>query len=192
MKFHRNTIWLVPLLIIVTYPLWSVPVGTFLSPRGSVTPTPNQQQPDNHDFNMDTVQILQNQKGQKTALIRSRKAHTGANPNVVVMEFVNADLFDAKGNITKIIANTGKYSITSKVLTLIDDVVINRTQDKQFLYTNLLIYDSEKLTVKCPGKIRLEGKNIEIDGGSLDYDVTSETYVIGKRVHCVINGFIKP
>ncbi len=192
MKFHRNTIWLIPLLIIVTYPLWSVPVGKFLSPRGSVDPAPNQQPSDNQNFNMNTVQILQNQKGQKTALIRGRKAHTGANPNVLVMEFVNADLFDAQGNITKIIANTGQYNTTSKVLTLTEDVVINRTKDQQFLYTNLLLYDSEKRTVKCPGKIRLEGKNIEIDGGSLDYDVTSGTYAIGKRVHCIINGFIKP
>lgn len=192
MKFHRNTIWLVPLIIIVTYPLWSVPVGNFLSPRGSVDPAPIPLHPDNQNFNMNTVQILQNQKGQKTALVRGRKAHTGVNPNVLVMEFVNADLFDAQGNITKIIANTGEYNTTSKILTLTDDVVINRIHDKQFLYTDLLMYDSEKRTVKCPGKIRLEGKNIEIDGGSLDYDVTSGSYEIGKRVHCIINGFIKP
>ncbi|TKB26259.1 LPS export ABC transporter periplasmic protein LptC [Desulfopila sp. IMCC35006] len=192
MKFHRNTIWLVPLIIIVTYPLWSVPVGNFLSPRGSVDPAPIPLHPDNQNFNMNTVQILQNQKGQKTALVRGRKAHTGVKPNVLVMEFVNADLFDAQGNITKIIANTGEYNTTSKILTLTDDVVINRIHDKQFLYTDLLMYDSEKRTVKCPGKIRLEGKNIEIDGGSLDYDVTSGSYEIGKRVHCIINGFIKP
>ena len=108
------------------------------------------------------------------------------------MEVVDADLFDEKGNITKIVANTGQYSTTSKILTLTDDVVINKTQDKQFLYTDLLIYDSEQRTVKCPGKIRLEGKNISIDGGSLDYDIASGTYVIGKRVHCIINGFIQP
>ncbi len=192
MKSHRNTIWLVPLLIIITYPLWSLPVGTFLSPKGSFDPPPNKQQPDTHNFNMDTVQILQNQKGEKTALIRARKAHTGEDSDILVMEFVNADLFDEEGNITKIIANTGQYNTTSKILTLTDDVVINKTLDEQFLYTNLLIYNSEKRTVNCPGKIRLEGKNIEIDGGSLDYDITSVTYVIGKRVHCVIQGFVKP
>ena len=77
MKFHRNTIWLVPLLFIVTFPLWSVPVGKFLSPRGSFDPGPNQQQPDTQNFNMDTVQILQNQKGKKTALIRARQSPHG-------------------------------------------------------------------------------------------------------------------
>lgn len=191
MKFHRNTIWLVPLLCIITFPLWSVPVGTFLSPRGRFDPTPNHQQPDTQNFNMDTVQILQNQKGKKTALIRADKAYTGKDENVIIMDSVNADLFDEKGNITKIIAKTGEYSTTSKVLTLTDEVVINKTQDKQFLYTNLLIYNSEQRAIQCPGKIRLEGKNITINGGSLDYDIASGTYVIGKRVHSIINGFIK-
>ncbi len=192
MKFHRNTIWLVPLLFIVSFPLWSVPVGNFLSPRGSFDPGPNHQQPDTQNFNMDTVQILQNQKGRKTALIRANKAHTGEDPNVLVMEVVDADLLDVNDNITKIIAKTGQYNTTTKVLTLTNDVVINKTQDQQFLYTDLLIYDSEQRTVTCPDKIRLEGKNIEINGGSLDYDIASGTYVIGKRVHSIINGFIQP
>ena len=192
MKFHRNTIWLIPLLFIVTFPFWSVPVGKFLSPRGSIDPGPSPQQPDTHNFNMDTVQILQNQKGKKTALIRAGKAHTGEDPNVLIMEAVDADLFDEKDNITTIVAKTGEYSTTSKILTLTDKVVINKTLDQQFLYTDLLIYDSGQRTVKCPDTIRLEGKNIRIDGGSLDYDIASGSYVIGKRVHCIIDGFVQP
>lgn len=192
MKFHRNTIWLIPLLIIVSFPLWSVPVGNFLSPRSGIDPEPSRQQPDTYNFNMDTVQILQNQKGKKTALIRADKAHTGEDPDVLVMETVDADLFDEQDNITNIVAKAGEYSTTSKILTLTNDVVINKTQDQQFLYTDLLIYNSGQRTVTCPDAIRLEGKNIRIDGGSLDYDIADGTYVIGKRVHCVIDGFIQP
>lgn len=193
MKFHRKTIWLVPLIIIVTFPFWSIPVGNFLTPRGDFDAQPEKnKQPASHNFNMDTVKILQNQKGEKTALIRARKAHTGENSDILIMEFVNADLFDKEGNITKIIANTGKYNTTSKILTLIDDVVVNKTLDKQFLYTDLLIYDSDKRTVHCPGKTRLEGEKVEIDGGSLDYDIKTGTYVIDKKVRCLIKGFIKP
>ena len=193
MKVHRNTIWLIPLLVIVTFPLWSIPVGNFLTPRGDFGLKPElKKKPASHNFNMDTVKILQNQKGEKTALIRARRAHTGEDPNILIMEFVNADLFDKEGNITKIIANTGKYSTTSKTLTLSDDVVVNKTVDKQFLYTDLLLYDSDKRTVHCPGKTRLEGEKVEIDGGSLDYDIKTGTYVIDKRVRCLIKGFIKP
>ena len=192
MKFHRNTIWLIPLSIIVTFPLWSIPVGNFLAPRGDFAPAPKNQKSDTHNFNMDTVKILQNQHGKKTALIRARKAHTGEDPNLLILEVVSADLFDEEGNITNIVAKTGKYSTTTKILTLIDDVVVNKTLDNQFLYTDLLLYDSEQRTVSCPGKTRLEGDGVEINGGSLNYDIKSETYLIDKRVHCIINGFINP
>jgi LPS export ABC transporter protein LptC len=193
MKFHRNTIWLIPLIFIVTFPLWSIPVGNFLAPRSSSNPAPKNPQSDSHNFNLDTVKILQNQNGKKTALIRARKAHTGEeDPDLIIMEFVNADLFDEEGNITHVIANTGKYSTTSKILTLIGDVVVNKTQDNQFLYTDLLLYDSEQRTIKCPGKTRLEGEEVVVDGGRLNYDIRSRTYVIDKRVKCTIHGFIQP
>jgi len=174
MKFHRNIIWLVPLGIIVTYPLWSIPVGNFLSPRSNFDP------------------ILQNQQGQKTAVIRAQRARTGEDPNLLIMELVSADLFDAAGNINTILANTGQYSTTNKMLTLSGDVVINKTVDKQFLYTDLLLYDSDQRTVNCPGKTRLEAEQAQIDGGSLHYDIKSGTYIIDKGVTCIIDGFIKP
>ena len=128
MKFHRNTIWLVPLFFIITFPLWSSPLGNFLNPPGDFDPTPQNQNSDTHNFNMDTVKILQNQKGNKTALIRAAKAHTGKNPNLLVMEFVSADIFDNEGNITKIIANTGKFDTKTNILTLIDDVSCQQNQ----------------------------------------------------------------
>jgi LPS export ABC transporter protein LptC len=192
MKFHRNTIWLIPLSIIVSFPLWSIPVSDFLTPRGGFDPAPIQQDPDTHNFNMDTVRILQNQKGKNTAIIRAAKAQTGQAPDIIIMELVNADLFDAEGNVTKVIANIGQYSTTTKILTLTDDVVVNKIRDNQFLYTDLLHYDAELRTVNCPGKTRLEGDKIEIDGGRLQYDIKSEKYVIDQGVHCIIDGFLKP
>ena len=192
MKFHRNTIWLIPLSIIVSFPLWSIPVSDFLTPRGGFDPAPIQQDPDTHNFNMDTVRILQNQKGKNTAIIRAAKAQTGQAPDIIIMELVNADLFDAEGNVTKVIANIGQYSTTTKILTLTDDVVVNKIRDNQFLYTDLLHYDAELRTVNCPGKTRLEGDKIEIDGGRLQYDIKSGKYVIDQGVHCIIDGFLKP
>ncbi|EKD38706.1 MAG: hypothetical protein ACD_75C00636G0004, partial [uncultured bacterium] len=50
MRFHRNTIWLVPLLFILTFPLWSPPIGRFLTPRGGFDPDLNKKPPDTHNF----------------------------------------------------------------------------------------------------------------------------------------------
>ncbi len=193
MKLHRNTVWFIPLLFIVTFPLWSIPVGHFLTPRGGIAPNLNQESVDKQNFNMQTIRILQNQKGKDTAVIRAEKARTSPSDlDLVIMEKVNAEIFDDGGNITHIASQSGEYKMAARTLTLIKDVVVNKTRDKQFLYTDLLHYNSEKRTINCPGKTRLKSEEAEIDGGSLEYDINSQTYVIGKRVKCLIKGFIKP
>lgn len=192
MKVHRNTIWLIPLLLFVTFPLWSIPVSDFLTPRGGFDPDLKAGKEKTRQFNMDRVKILQNQDGQKTALIRAEKAQTGKNEDTLLMEKVNADIFDEDGNVTNIVANRGRYSTVTKILTLTDDVVVNRIDDNQFLYSDLIHYDSEKRTVNSPGKTRLTGEDVEINGGSLDYDIPTRSYVIGNRVHCILKGFVEP
>lgn len=192
MKFHRNSIWLIPLLLIITFPVWSHPIGKFLTPRGGFDPEVKKAPKKSHDFKMDKVKITQNQRGKKTALIKADRAKTGDSPEIFLMENVNADIYDENGNITKIIARTGKYNTVSNRLTLMDNVVVNKTADKQFLYSDLLHYDSQNRTVHSPGATRLVAENASIDGGSLHYDIKTQTYEITKRVQCEITGFIEP
>lgn len=192
MKFHRNTIWLIPLLAVFTFPIWSVPLGKFLTPRGGFDPDVKKPPAKSHDFNMDRVKITQNQEGKDTALILADKARTGTTPDILLMENVDADIYDTSGNITKITAQKGRYNTVSKLLTLSENVVVNKRVDKQLLYSDLLHYDSERRTVFSPGATRLEAENASIDGGNLHYEINTSTYEIGGRVHCIINGFIAP
>jgi LPS export ABC transporter protein LptC len=193
MKLHRNSVWFIPLLFIVTFPLWSVPVGDFLTPRGGIAPNLNQEAVEYHNFTMQTIRILQNQKGKDTAVIRAEKARTNPSAlDLVIMEKVDAEIYDDGGNVTHITSQSGEYNLAAKTLSLIKDVVVNKTRDQQFMYTDLLHYNGEKRTVNCPGRTRLKSEEAEIDGGSLDYDISSQSYVIGKRVKCLIKGFIEP
>jgi len=76
MKFHRNTIWLIPLAFLISFPLWSIPLGNFLTPRGGFDPDINKESGDHQNFTMQKVSILQNQKGKDTAVIRAANART--------------------------------------------------------------------------------------------------------------------
>ncbi len=193
MRIHRNTIWLIPLAFLVTFPLWSIPVGEFLTPRGGFDPDINKENADQHNFTMQTVTILQNQNGKDTAVIRAANARTNPdNLEVVILDKVSADVFDDSGSMTLITSQRGEYNATAKVLTLIKDVVLNKTQEKQSMYTDLLIYNSDQRTVNSPGKTRLKSETAEIDGGAFDYNIANQTYIFNKRVKCLINGFIEP
>jgi LPS export ABC transporter protein LptC len=193
MRIHRNTIWLVPLAILITFPFWSIPVGNFLTPRGGFDPDINKENNDHHNFTMQTVTILQNQKGQDTAIIRAAHARTKEDDlDVVVLDKVNAEVFDDNSNVTQITSESGEYNMSGKMLTLIQDVVLNKSADKQSMYTDLLIYDTLKRTVNSPGKTKLKSETAMIEGGSFDYNVNNQTYVFSKKVKCLINGFIEP
>lgn len=192
MKFSRNTIWLIPLTLLVTFPLWSIPVSKFLAPRGGFDSEAQKTQTETHNFNMNSLKILQNKEGRNTAIIRATRAETGKDPDVYLMEDVNADLINDEGEVTNVTAKQGEYRSTIKLLTLKKDVVVHKIAQKQFLYTDLLHYSSIERTIKCPEKMRIVGDDVQIDGGSLDYDIKTKTYDIGKRVHCVLNGFVAP
>lgn len=193
MKFHRNTIWLIPLAFLISFPLWSIPLGNFLTPRGGFDPDINKESGDHQNFTMQKVSILQNQKGKDTAVIRAANARTNPdNLDIVILDKVNAEVFDDDGRVTLITSQRGEYSMAGRVLALIKDVVLNKTQEKQFMYTDLLIYNSDDRTVNSPGKTKLKNETAEINGGSFDYNINTQTYVFDKKVKCLISGFIEP
>jgi len=192
MKPHRNTIWLIPLFLVVTYPFWSIPVGKFLTPRGGFDPEIKKAPSTSHDFTMERVKITQNQGGKTTALIIADRARTSGESDILLMDNVDADLFGDNNEITKVTSKKGKYNSNTELLTLIDDVVVNKTADNQVMYTELLHYDNQMRTVYCPGPTTLVGDGVSVDGGRLNYDIISETYIIDKRVYVIIKDFDNP
>jgi len=188
---RRNYIWLVPLTLIVTFPLWRIPAGAFLAPR--VTYETHRENDDKRqNFTMQNVRILQNKNGRVSAEIRAKTAFTTETPEEYRMETVNADIYNAKGEPTNISAEQGIFNGASQQLTLLDNVVIVKENDDQHLYTDLLYYDDSKKLVYCPNATRIEGKDVRIDGTGLTHDMVKGTYELGGRVHCLLKGSISP
>ena len=192
MRLNRNTIWLIPLAIIFSYPLWSIPVGRFLAPRGNFDEKKADQAETTQVFTMQEVKIIQNDQGHKSAEIVARHARTDDDPNILILDGVNANLFDNNNEVTNIVAKQGDYNMATKMLTLIENVVVDKVKDNQQLYTDLLHYDNIKNTVDCPGPTRIKGDTFEVKGGNLFYDLKTRSYVLANRVSCDIRGFIQP
>ncbi len=186
LQFRRNAIWLIPLLLMITYPLWSIPVGNFLAPRDGDEQLAVSQKERN--FNLQGVKITLNRNGMKTAFILSSNARTGP-ANTLIMEDVTAELYDKNGKATRILAKQGVYNTKSERLTLKKDVVIHKKADQQVLYTQLLHFDNAKQTVQCPGTTRIVAKGATLNGGSFNYDIKSATYVLEKPVRCEFTEF---
>ncbi len=188
----RNLIWLIPLALLLTFPLWRRPLTAFLAPRGGYDPALVRNQSDTHDFTMDNVHIIQSHDGRTTLNIVAERAMTGKTADEFIMEDVNATITGEKGELTHITARKGLFDKSSSLLSLIDDVVIKKPEEHYEIYTDLLHYNDKTKIADCPGATRLIGKDISIKGASLKYNMLTNSYDIGGRVHCTLNEVIHP
>ena len=189
---RRNGIWLIPLFFFLTFPLWRIPVAAFLAPRGGYDPGFANRQSDEHHFVIENTDIIQFERGKKTADIKAGKALTGKLPNDFILENVNADILAKNGEKTHITARDGLYNTISRKLTLANNVLVVRENDKFTLNTDLLNYYDDTKKAVCPGKTTVTGDGVKISGGSMTYDLIKRTYTVGGRVHATIQGFGRP
>jgi LPS export ABC transporter protein LptC len=186
---RRNSLWLIPILIIVTFPIWKIPIGSFLAPRGGYDPEIFKRKYDEHNFSMVNVNILQSEDGQKTTDIHAVKALTSKLPNEYILEIVTANVINKEGKVTNITADSGIYNTLTRSLKLVRNVVITNKEDKFTVTTDLLLYFDDKGKVHCPKKTQFKGDGIDIEGSSFDYDITRGFYEVGGRVKTTLKGY---
>lgn len=193
MRIHvRNFIWLVPLALLLTFPLWRQPLDAFLSPRGGYDPSLALNRQEVQDFTMTRVRITQSHNGQKTLDLAAVRALTGKTSDEFEMEDVNATITSKEGEQTHVTAREGLFDKGSSLLILKDDVVIKKPRDNYEIYTELLHYNDKTKIANCPGPTRLIGETVSIKGGSLEYNLLSNSYDIGGRVYCTLTDFVRP
>lgn len=190
MILHRNALWLVPLLCIVTFPLWKIPVGNFLTPRITEDSPGNQKEKkEGYNFAMNSVIIRQIEAARETAVIHAVTASSSEqHPNEYILEQVDGDIIDNQDNTTNIIADSGTYNVETKLLKLTGNVVITNHTDNSTMKTSLLYYDGKQRMVTSPQKTKLLGKGITVDGSSFEHDMNTGMYTVGGRVNCVLQG----
>ena len=187
MLTRRNAVWLVPLILAVAYPLWHGVLAAFLAPRGGFDPGYARTEKESYNFRLTKPVIFEYKDGKQSTVIRAQTGYSTEKPDEYALEAVDADIFNAQGDITHIVAQKGIFQTTDKLLTLTDNVIIEKKSDKQRFYSDLLYYDDKKQTVTCPGPIRLVSDNIEVSGSSFFYDVGAGRSEVGGRVKSLVN-----
>lgn len=185
---RRNTVWIIPLLALFTFPIWKIPVGAFLSPRGDIQPQTQQKEkaPGNR-LSMKDVVIYKYKGNKQDTVIRSNRAYSGDNPDLIFFDKVDADVFDKDGEIIKITSKEAEYNQKSQILILIKDVVADKYASSQKLLTEKMNYNTVTEVAHAPGKTTLISPDAEIVGGNFTYDVTTSTYTMKKRVSTLIH-----
>ncbi len=183
---RRNLIWLIPVCLIITYPLWKIPVISFLTPPGTYDPSLTEKRELQHSFKMGKVTITQSENGKQTAHIVASKAFSAKKPFFFTLENIVANIVSESGSVTTITANNGTYDQKKERLRLQGDVVINNTTEKYIIETDLLFYNGSTQFIRSPSPTLLKGDGITISGSAFIHDMKKSTYRIKGRVHSTI------
>ncbi|MCI5224282.1 MAG: LPS export ABC transporter periplasmic protein LptC [Candidatus Electrothrix sp. AR4] len=184
---YRNLIWLIPVTLMLSSPLWQDYVAHFLTPRGGYDKIAEQAYKEtSQDFIMDDVTITFSTGGFQTWTIKAEQAQTGETDREIHMIDVDA-LYNKKGaSPVTITSKTGTYHMDDQHLILIDDVVIIKPVQHEELYSDLLhYYDTTKMLIS-PGKVEIKGPKFHLKGGRMDYNVSTGAYDFNDRVDVVL------
>jgi LPS export ABC transporter protein LptC len=183
MKNPRNLLWIIPLGLLASSPLWKGHVAAFLAPRGGYDATVAEAYTrQSQNFIMDNITITLSNNGRVEWRIKAERAFTGKSDREIGMIEVEA-LYTSKGkDPVTISSNRGTYFMDDRHLILIDNVVLDKPAKHEALYTDLLhYYDATKMVIS-PVDVDIQGPDFDLQAGRMDYDLSSDAYDFNDRV----------
>lgn len=184
----RNLLWLLPLLLFVTSPLWYDRIAAFLKPPGTFNPklTQTHKSAAEQHFVMNGVVITTTSHGEPEWRIDAQRAFTGEEPHEIVMNEVKSTYIGKKKEPILIESRKGDYRTDTRYLILSDQVKIVKPQKNQVLLTDRLDYNDATKKLVSPGKTWIKSKDMTIDAGRLNYDFSTEGAQLDNRVKVVL------
>ena len=181
----RNLLWLLPLLLFATNPLWMPPVSAFLTPRGDYTPKAVQGKEDEspmQNFLMERVAITMTSKGMEEWQIDAERAFTGEREHEIEMEEVSAMYIGTRKEPINIESRKGSYRVDTRQLVLSDHVKVVKPMKNQVMLSERLEYDDATKKLVSPGKVYIQAPDMRLDAGHMDYNFKTEGFDFTNRV----------
>lgn len=183
----RNLLWLIPLGLFVSSPLWQERAAAFLRPRGGYDAAAMQAySQEERNFVMDDVVLHFSADGKQTWTVKAVQAHTAETDREIEMTEVNAVYAKEGDSPMTVTSRKGRYQMDKKHLTLIDDVVVIKPVQHEELRTELLHYYDLTKKLISPDAVRINGPNFNLEAGQMEYEVSAKDYQFDGRVHVVM------
>lgn len=183
----RNFLWLLPLLLFVAGPLWLPPVSAFLAPRGGYHSKPAQAEASPmQNFLMERVDITMTSQGVEEWRIDAKRAFTGERDHEIKMEEVSAMYIGTTKEPITIESRKGSYRVDTRFLILTDHVKVIKPTKNQAMLSERLEYDDITKKLVSPGTVHIQGPNMKIDAGHMNYDFSTEGFDFTDRVNVIL------
>lgn len=176
---------LLPLVVLLSGPIWFPWTVDFLKPRGEFDTFGAEAREKVKPFAMEDVFFIQSRGGTEETRLKARRVSSYDSNESLELEEVEAIVFDKDKRPIHIFGGQGVYDVQNQVLTLEKDVLVT-TRDGYELRSPELRFQTKDKKVKTSEQVRMTGKNMKINGKGLSYDIASGAFRIGGRLVCNI------
>ena len=190
MKDPRNLLWIVPLAVLLTFPLWEPLAADFLSPERRKTPPPAVSLAKSDvltSTEMDGVHFEQSKNGVKEWLLTANRLYSVDSDSDMKLEDVEALFFGSggKNDETSIRSQKARYNSGTRQLVLQGKVVVQNQKGYE-MRTESLEYVAVEKKIRTTSPVKIKGDNIEVSGKRLLYDTVTGDYILSGNVVCRI------
>lgn len=181
MKAKRNLIWQLPLLLMLTGPLWWSAAGDLLQPRGNFANAGKKPTATPQSFTMEKVVLTHNRAGRDELILQAERVNSGMHADQLHLEGIAARMLGRNGQPYTLRGGEAFYHAGHQIITVLDDVRL-RTPDGQELKTEALRYLMKFRKIKTAEDVWLGSEELQVEGGNLFYDLVEGDFRVGGRV----------
>jgi len=190
MKDPRNLLWIIPLAVLLTLPLWKPLASDFLIPESDKASHPLPTLTNSGALPataMEGVHFEQSKDGVKEWLLTADRLYSSENDSDMRFEDVKALFLGSAGENeeTRIWSQKARYDTDSRQLTLLGKVEV-RNRKGYVMQTESLEYAAVDKKIRTTSPAHVKGNNMEVSGKSLLYDTATGNYSLEGNVVCKI------
>jgi LPS export ABC transporter protein LptC len=182
----KNLFWFIPLLILLTYPLWQQYVADFLRPADDINVSVEGAEAGRY-LTMQGVAFSQCNKGRQEWRINASSLYSEKEEKDLRLESVRAVFFNdpasdgEPGKATNIRSSRARYEKAKQLLTLNDDVVVITASGYE-LRTETLYYREDLRRMSAFSGVAVTGKGLSLTGREMAYELDSQYLVVDGQV----------
>lgn len=187
----RNLLWILPLLLLATYPVWQPVTADLLKPRTVSGGRPEQiagGEPGSSKIDMGEVELSQQVNGAKEWRLHAVHLVSSAADTLFDLEEVRVLFYGDQGETTEpvtITGDRGRYDTQAQILTLADNVEV-KTADGKVMRTQHLRYLTGLRILKASAGVHMAGANFDVRGNNLTYNLAAKSYTVAGGVFCKV------
>ncbi len=175
MNSHRLA-WQLPLLMLLTLPLWQGAMTRFLTLEQGQATAPLHQ---DTSFLLEELLFREINHGGDALSFKAKRLHGRDQASDFSMEGIDATRLGPEP--LHITGNSATFDQSRQILTLLDTVVVETA--KLVVKADAMRYLLKFGVLKSAAEVEMKGEGIELSGTSFMYNVKSGGLRVGQRVH---------